>query len=78
MTSERLKVVFVVERGDTQWIAYPLGIEGGVGGQGSTEEEALENAIEALQFHVQTFGKAVLKNTVPDNPEFSIQVKGVQ
>lgn len=77
MASERLNIVFVVERGETHWIAYPLGIEGGVGGQGSTKEEAIENAIEALQFHVQTFGKEVLRNTLPDNPKLSIQVKGV-
>lgn len=59
MTNER-PVKFVVERHPDGYVAYPLGVEGAVVGDGDTFDEALANAKSALAFHVETFGPAVL------------------
>lgn len=62
MTNER-PVKFVVERHPDGYVAYPLGVEGTVAGDGDTFEEALANAKSALAFHVETFGPDVLLQT---------------
>lgn len=51
---------YVVERHSDGYVAYPLGIEGAVVGDGETFEEALANARSALPFHIETFGIQVL------------------
>jgi predicted RNase H-like HicB family nuclease len=53
-------VKYVVERHTDGYVAYPLGVEGAVVGDGDTFEEALANAKSALAFHVETFGAGVL------------------
>ena len=53
-------VKFVVERHSDGYVAYPLGVEGAVVGDGDTFEDALANARSALAFHVETFGPDVL------------------
>jgi predicted RNase H-like HicB family nuclease len=52
---------FIVEQHPDGFIAYPLGIQGIVVGQGDTREEALEDARSALEFHIETFGADVLE-----------------
>lgn len=59
------KLRFVVERHPECYIAYPLSLKGVVVAQGDTYKEALENAINAAKFHIETFGREVL----PDDPE---------
>jgi predicted RNase H-like HicB family nuclease len=56
-----MNVKFVVERHTNGYIAYPLGIQGIVAGEGNTYQEALDDAISALRFHVETFGNEVFK-----------------
>ena len=41
------------------YIAYPVGIEGVVVGQGNTFEEALRDVKSAIKFHVKAFGPEV-------------------
>lgn len=55
-----MSIKFVVERHAEGYIAYPLGIEGIVVGQGKTYQEALDDAKSALKFHIETFGDSVL------------------
>lgn len=55
---ERVKIV--VEEHADGFLAYPLGIDGSVIGEGATAELALADARSALRFHVETFGKSVL------------------
>jgi predicted RNase H-like HicB family nuclease len=57
-------VKLIVEKYADGYVAYPLGIQGAVLGEGNTYEEALENVKSALRFHVETFGPEVLE------PEF--------
>jgi len=46
----------VVEKHSDGYVAYPLGIRGGVVGEGATYEEALADVTSALRFHIETFG----------------------
>lgn len=59
-------IKIVVEKHPDGYVAYPLGIQGVVVGEGDTYEAALADVKSAIQFHVETFGAAVL------NPEFPI------
>jgi predicted RNase H-like HicB family nuclease len=47
---------FIIEQHTDGFVAYPLGIQGVVVGQGDTQEAALEDARSALEFHIETFG----------------------
>jgi predicted RNase H-like HicB family nuclease len=58
-------VKIVVEKHPECYVAYPLGIEGVVVGQGNTYEEALEDVKSAIHFHVETFGDEVLETETP-------------
>jgi predicted RNase H-like HicB family nuclease len=51
----------VVERHSDGYIAYPLGVQGIVVGEGDTADEALADVRSAIEFHVETFGKEVLE-----------------
>ena len=51
----------IVEKHADGYVAYPVGIEGVVVGEGETFEEALQNVKSALKFHVETFGASVLE-----------------
>ena len=52
-----MSIKFVVERNSQGYIAYPLGVQGIVAGQGTTYQEALDDAKSALKFHIETFGE---------------------
>ncbi len=52
---------FIIEQHTDGFVAYPLGIQGVVVGQGDTQEKALEDARSALEFHIETFGAGVLE-----------------
>ncbi|MCW5853011.1 MAG: type II toxin-antitoxin system HicB family antitoxin [Anaerolineae bacterium] len=60
---KELKIV--VEKHADGYVAYPLGIEGVVVGEGDTYEEALRDVTSALQFHIETFGPGVLEIETP-------------
>ncbi len=46
----------VVEKHPDGYVAYPLGLNGVVVGEGDTYEEALMDAKSAIAFHIETFG----------------------
>jgi predicted RNase H-like HicB family nuclease len=50
----------IVEKHQDGYIAYPLGLKGGVVGQGDSFEEALADVKSAIEFHVDSFGDEVL------------------
>ncbi len=56
----QLKII--IEKHTDGYVAYPLGIQGVVVGEGDTYEAALENVKSALAFHIETFGKQVLES----------------
>ena len=47
----------VVEKHSDGYVAYPLGLNGVVVGQGDTYEEALADVKSAIRFHIETFGE---------------------
>ena len=58
-------IKIIVEKHSDGYVAYPLGLKGVVVGQGGTYQEALEDVKSAIQFHIETFGKNVLKMDPP-------------
>lgn len=60
---KRLKIV--VEQHPDGYVAYPLGIQGIMVGEGDTYEEALADVSSAIRFHIQTFGEEVLNVDSP-------------
>jgi len=51
----------IVEKHPDGYIAYPLGIQGVVVGEGDTYEDALNDVRSAIAFHIETFGESVLE-----------------
>jgi predicted RNase H-like HicB family nuclease len=51
-------VKIIVEKHIDGYVAYPVGVDGVVVGQGDTFEEALQDVKSALKFHIETFGQA--------------------
>ena len=47
---------FVIEQHADGFLAYPLGLNGVVVGEGATSVEALADAQSAAKFHIETFG----------------------
>ena len=58
-------IKIIVEQHPDGYVAYPLGIEGIVIGEGNTYEAALTDVKSALRFHVETFGEQVLNPEAP-------------
>ncbi len=66
MDSEQDRIVslkIVVEKHDDGYVAYPLGLNGVVVGQGDSVEEALSAARSAAAAHIATFGAEALADT---------------
>ena len=47
----------IIERHSDGYVAYPIGLNGVVVGDGDTVEEALANVESAIRIHLETFGK---------------------
>jgi predicted RNase H-like HicB family nuclease len=56
------QIKIIVEKHSDCYIAYPLGIQGVVVGEGDTYEEALNDVRSAITFHIETFGESVLES----------------
>ncbi|WP_276749959.1 type II toxin-antitoxin system HicB family antitoxin [Chlorogloeopsis fritschii] len=63
VTMKNIKII--VEKHPDGYVAYPLGIQGVVVGEGDTYEEALNDVRSAILFHVETFGESVLESDSP-------------
>jgi hypothetical protein len=59
------QIKVIVEQHPDGYVAYPLGIQGTVIGEGDTDEDALADVRSALRFHVETFGPGVLDGDPP-------------
>jgi predicted RNase H-like HicB family nuclease len=57
---KRIKII--VEKHEDGYVAYPLGLKGGVVGEGNTYDEALTNVKSAIKFHIETFGADELES----------------
>ncbi len=54
-------IYFAVRGHRGNYVAYPIGVEGVVVVQGATFEEALESVKAATRFHIETFGRDLLR-----------------
>jgi predicted RNase H-like HicB family nuclease len=54
------QIKVIVEKHPDGYVAYPLGVQGAVIGEGDTYDEALADVTSAIRFHVQSFGPDVL------------------
>ncbi len=50
-------VKIVVEKHPEGYVAYPLGLNGVVVGEGGTYGDALADVESAIRFHIETFGE---------------------
>lgn len=50
------KLKIVVEKHEDCYVAYPLGVDGAVVGEGGTFDEALADARSAIREYVEEFG----------------------
>jgi predicted RNase H-like HicB family nuclease len=71
------QVKIIVEKNEDGYVAYPLGIEGVVVGQGDTYEEALIDVKSAIKFHIESFGSDVL-NISPEILEAYLTETGIE
>jgi predicted RNase H-like HicB family nuclease len=46
----------IIEKHPEGYVAYPLGVQGVIVGEGETYEEALADVTSAIQFHHEIFG----------------------
>ena len=50
----------VIEKHEDGYVAYPLGLNGVVVGQGDTSQDALADVKSAIRFHIESFGREIL------------------
>jgi predicted RNase H-like HicB family nuclease len=55
----------IVEKHSEGYVAYPVGLNGIVVGEGDTYDEALHDVTSAIQFHIETFGADELEADSP-------------
>jgi hypothetical protein len=57
MTTDYMsKLKIVVERHADCFVAFPLGVDGAIVGEGSTFDEALTDVLSAIEVYVEEFG----------------------
>jgi predicted RNase H-like HicB family nuclease len=55
----------LVEKHADGYVAYPLGLQGIVIGEGDSYDEAMADVKSAIAFHIQSFGPKVLETESP-------------
>jgi predicted RNase H-like HicB family nuclease len=56
------QVKVIVEKHADGYVAYPVGLQGVIVGEGDTYDEALADVQSAITFHIETFGSAVVED----------------
>jgi predicted RNase H-like HicB family nuclease len=64
------RVKIVVQRDEDGYVAYPVGMQGVIVGQGDSFEEALADVTSAIQAHVEQFGGETLTAEAPTQEVF--------
>jgi predicted RNase H-like HicB family nuclease len=59
------QVKIILEKHSDGYVAYPVGLNGVVVGEGDTYEEALADVTSAIRFHIETFGDEALQAETP-------------
>jgi predicted RNase H-like HicB family nuclease len=58
-------IKIIVEKHPDGYVAYPLGLNGAVVGQGDSYEAALADVTSAIAFHLEAFGEDALDADSP-------------
>jgi len=58
-------VKIIIEKHPDGYVAYPIGIQGVIVGEGDTFDEALKDVQSAIRFHIETFGRESLETENP-------------
>lgn len=58
-------IKIIVERHEDGYVAYPVGMRGIVVGEGDTYDGALADVRSAIEFHIETFSAAELRDDSP-------------
>jgi predicted RNase H-like HicB family nuclease len=59
------QIKIIVEKHPDGYVAYPLGVQGVVVGEGDTYEAAVADVKSAIKFHIESFGTDVLEALPP-------------
>jgi predicted RNase H-like HicB family nuclease len=59
------QIKFIIEQHADGFLAYPLGMQGIVVGEGGSYEEALADAKSVTKFHIETFGAEAFPSDSP-------------
>ena len=59
------QIKIIIEKYQDGYVAYPIGLVGGIVGQGETYEEALSDVKSAIACYIEVFGKEMLEDTYP-------------
>jgi predicted RNase H-like HicB family nuclease len=59
----RMKII--IKKHSDGYVAYPIGIQGVIVGEGETYDEALRDVQSAIRFHIETFGRESLETENP-------------
>jgi predicted RNase H-like HicB family nuclease len=62
MSGNMNHIKIIIEQHPDGYIAYPVGLQGIVIGQGETYQDALEDVKSAIAFHLETFGAGVFQD----------------
>lgn len=54
-------IKLIVELHPDGYVAYPIGLNGVVVGEGDTYEDAVADVTSAIEFHIETFGTDVFE-----------------
>ncbi|MGK7944217.1 MAG: type II toxin-antitoxin system HicB family antitoxin [Microcystaceae cyanobacterium] len=57
------QIKIIVEKSVDGYVAYPIGLVGGIVGQGETYEEAFSDVKSAIACYIEVFGKEMLEDT---------------
>lgn len=55
-------IKIIIEHHPDGYIAYPVGLNGVVIGEGDTYREALDDVTSAIKFHIETFGTSAFQD----------------
>ncbi len=56
MNSDVHQFKVIIEKYEGGYVAYPVGLNGAIVGQGDTYDEAVADISSAIEFHIETFG----------------------
>ena len=55
------EIKIIIHKEEDGYVAFPIGLKGVVVSDGDSYEEAFKNLKEAINFHIETFGDAILE-----------------